>query len=235
MENELSTLIKLQEIETEVDSIRLLLSQLPQRLDKLDRELQEFEGEIEVEKERLNKLKQQYRAYESDAQMNLSQIEKSNEKLKFVKTNKEYQSSLKEIEDLQLIISKIEDEMINCLESMDDTEGDIAKKNKAYLDYSHKVNKEKKHLQQESDHGEKKLSQLEDDWKRISKMIDSDLLRKYQGVKEQVGRVTIVAVQNAVCQGCNLNIPPQMYNELQRFESLMFCPHCQRLIYPLAS
>ncbi|MEE9535799.1 MAG: C4-type zinc ribbon domain-containing protein, partial [Desulfobacterales bacterium] len=39
----------------------------------------------------------------------------------------------------------------------------------------------------------------------------------------------------AVCQGCNVNIPPQLYNELQRFDTLMFCPHCQRIIYPLAS
>jgi uncharacterized protein len=28
-----------------------------------------------------------------------------------------------------------------------------------------------------------------------------------------------------------MNIPPQMYNELQRSDILMFCPHCQRIVY----
>jgi predicted nucleic acid-binding Zn-ribbon protein len=28
-----------------------------------------------------------------------------------------------------------------------------------------------------------------------------------------------------------MNIPPQMYNELHRFDSLKNCPHCQRIIY----
>lgn len=233
--NELNILVKLQEIETEIDSIKSLLATLPQRLERLDIELQEFGRAIEDEQERLNQLKQEYRAHESDAQMNLSRIEKSNEKLKSVKTNKEYQSSLKEIDDLQLINSKIEDEMINCLESMDNAEADIATKKEEYLDFSNKVNKEKNHLQQEFDQGKKKLSELDGDWKRISNMIEPDLLRTYHTVKEKVGRGTIVAVQNAVCQGCNLNIPPQMYNDLQRLESLMFCPHCQRIIYPLAS
>jgi hypothetical protein len=43
--------------------------------------------------------------------------------------------------------------------------------------------------------------------------------------------VGIIAVIDAVCQGCHMNIPPQMYNELQRGDNLTKCPMCQRLIY----
>ncbi len=43
--------------------------------------------------------------------------------------------------------------------------------------------------------------------------------------------MAIAKVEDAVCEGCHMNIPPQMYNELQRFESLMYCPQCQRIIY----
>ena len=36
---------------------------------------------------------------------------------------------------------------------------------------------------------------------------------KQQLMKQSDG-IAIVAVENAVCQGCNMNIPPQMFNEL---------------------
>ena len=43
--------------------------------------------------------------------------------------------------------------------------------------------------------------------------------------------MAIVDVKMQVCQGCNMNIPPQMYNELQRGISLKYCPSCERIIY----
>ena len=53
---------------------------------------------------------------------------------------------------------------------------------------------------------------------------------EYQLIKQGDG-IAIVDVKNAVCQGCNMNIPPQMYNELQRDISLKYCPSCERIIF----
>ncbi|HFB84009.1 MAG TPA: hypothetical protein ENJ72_04385, partial [Thermodesulfatator sp.] len=39
------------------------------------------------------------------------------------------------------------------------------------------------------------------------------------------------AVNDAICEGCHMNIPPQLYNELMRDNRLMECPLCQRIIY----
>ncbi|MBW2644346.1 MAG: hypothetical protein JRC89_13545 [Deltaproteobacteria bacterium] len=38
-------------------------------------------------------------------------------------------------------------------------------------------------------------------------------------------------VKDALCYGCNVNLPPQLYNELFLGNSLKFCPNCQRIIY----
>ena len=61
---------------------------------------------------------------------------------------------------------------------------------------------------------------------------DAGLLNIFNQVKaKQDNLVAIVAVQDAVCQGCNMNIPPQVYNELLRYDSLRYCPSCFRIIY----
>jgi predicted nucleic acid-binding Zn-ribbon protein len=232
---QIDILVRLQKIELESNFINSQLGELPHRLEKIDEELRAFQGAIAEEENRLTELKKKYRTYESDAEMNLSRIKKSKEKLGAVKTNKEYQSSLKEIEDLEIINSKIEDDMIECLEKMDGIESEIDSKKKEYPQLSDRVKAEKDLLQQESDQAKESLACLNVDRSSLTKTIDPELLKKYNMVKDLVGNVAITAVKNAVCQGCNVNIPPQLYNELQRFDTLMFCPHCQRIIYPLAS
>jgi hypothetical protein len=43
--------------------------------------------------------------------------------------------------------------------------------------------------------------------------------------------MAVAPVQQAICMGCHMNIPAQLFNELQRFDELRFCPHCHRIIY----
>ena len=232
---QIDILVKLQKIELESNYINIQLGELPSRLTKIDDELRAAQEAIAEKENRLAELKKKYRAYESDAEMNLSRIKKSKEKLASVKTNKEYQSSLKEIEDLEIINSKIEDDMIDCLETMDGTESEIDSKKKECSQLLDRVKAEKDLLQRESDQAKESLACLDADRSSLTQTIEPALLKKYNMVKDLVGNVAITAVKNAVCQGCNVNIPPQLYNELQRFETLMYCPHCQRIIYPLAS
>jgi len=232
MKEQINILVKLQKIETETDSIKLKLSDVSKRLENLDDGLKEFERTIEDQESIINELKKRYRNYESDAQMNLELEKKSQEKLRSVKTNREYQSILKEIEDIKAKNSKIEDEMIGCLDRMDETEKIIATKKDEYLQLADSIKNEKVSINQEVEQGKKKLAELETDRKGVSSVAEPELLKKYFIIKEQnQGGLAVVPVKDAVCHGCNVNLPPQLYNELHRCETLKFCPICHRIIY----
>jgi predicted nucleic acid-binding Zn-ribbon protein len=91
---------------------------------------------------------------------------------------------------------------------------------------------EKEIIKQESEQGRIKLSKLDEDREKVSRMIDPELLKKYLIIKKQnPGALAVVPVKNALCHGCNVNLPPQLYNELFHGDSLKFCPNCQRIIY----
>jgi predicted nucleic acid-binding Zn-ribbon protein len=225
-------LVELQQIEIEKSEIISKLSSVDQRVHALDVGLNDFAKTIEVEESHIKELNQKYRSFESDAKVNLNRIDKSREKLRSVKTNKEYQSSLKEIEDLENINSKMEDQMIECLDLIDSVENGLRDKKEQYSRLSEQANKERAFIQEEVELGEKTIAKLEEKHNHISRKINSDLMKKFNRVKEtQANNIAIVAVKDAVCQGCNMNIPPQMYNELHRLDSLKNCPHCQRIIY----
>ncbi|MCK4618678.1 MAG: hypothetical protein KAT52_01905 [Desulfobacterales bacterium] len=231
MKEQIDNLVKLQGIETESNEIRSILSNITQRLDSLSCRLNEFEQTTKDEELRLNDLKKSYVLYKSDVEMNISRLKKSQERLASIKTNKEYQSLLKEIEDVKTINSQIEDQMLECLEQMDDIERVLADRNNEYEKLSKQVNKEKQTIDQETEKNNKRLAELDTEWKKFSGKIDPQLLKTYLMVRDKAGGIAVVPVKDAVCRGCNINIPPQMYNDLQRCDSLKFCPSCQRIIY----
>lgn len=231
IKEQIDILVKLQKIEIESDDIKSKLSSVSKKLDSFDAKLKEFEQSIIDEESLLNDLNKEYRLYDSDAQTSLALIKKSEEKLRAVKTNKEYQSSLKEIEESKAKISQAEDEMLLGLDRIDETEKNISVKKDEYSSVKERVNSDKETIMQEVELGKERLAKLEVEWNEVSSKVKPELLKRYMMVKRQVKGIAIASVKKSVCSGCNMNLPPQMYNELQRCDSLKFCPNCQRIIY----
>jgi len=225
-------LVELQQIDIETGKVKAFLQDVPARIRTLDQRLEEFVGNIENDEEAISEINKKYRTYESDVQSNLSKIQKSQEKLRSVKTNKEYQSSLKEIEGLKAINSKIEDEMLEFLEKIDKAEKDLKERKQYYSEIVDETGREKDSISQIAGQNKEKLLELESARLVIAAGLDAGLLDIFNRQRmKQIDDVAIVEVKDAVCQGCNINIPPQMYNELQRNNSLKNCPSCERLIY----
>ena len=230
--DQINALVSLQQIEIDSQGIQLKLNNVDQRIEALDNQLLEFKRVIEEKESVINELNQKYRDYESDVRLNLDHIKKSEAKLNSVKTNKEYQSSIKEIDDLKKKNSSLEDEMIAFLDHIEEAEKTLQSKMAEYTELQNRLNSEKDIIRQETEEGKRQLENLDAELKEISAGIDASLLNTYRQVKStQSNEVGIIAVIDAVCQGCHMNIPPQMYNELQRGDHLTKCPMCQRLIY----
>jgi predicted nucleic acid-binding Zn-ribbon protein len=225
-------LVNLQQIEIETSSVKMKICNVDQRLEKLDDRLHDFKQVIEKQESVINELNQKYRDYETDVRMNLDAIKKSEAKLSSVKTNKEYQAFLKEIDDIKEKNSKLEDDMIDFLDRIEAAENTLNTKMAEYSELQTRLINEKETIQKETEEGKRQLEDLDAQLKTVAAGIDAALLATYNKVKAlQNNAIGIVAVTDAVCQGCNMNIPPQMYNELQRGDSLKKCPICDRIIY----
>jgi len=232
MKNKIENLVKLQQVGTESRKITAKLNDVSKRLEALDEGLSELQRTMEDEEKQINEMIKKYREHESDVEMNISRIKKSQAKLSAVKENREYQAILKEIEDLKAINARIEDEMLESLEFTEGAENAVSENKVEFSIRSERVKREKEDIRKETEQGKKKLAQLEIECQEYYRIIEPDLLKKFMKIKEQHGgKTAIVPVKNAVCQGCNVNIPPQMYNELYSGDTLKFCPNCQRIVY----
>jgi uncharacterized protein len=231
MREQIDIVVQLQEIEIKINSIRSALEVIPGKMASLDKEIRDAEQNIEMKKSLVDELRKKYRLNESDYQANLSMLRKSNEKLAAVKTNKEYQSILKEIDDIKAKSSLVEDEMLKSLDVIESTEKGMVALKKEFLEIKERIYREKEIISEKIGQSEIDLAELDEKRGSIAKNVDKELMLKFNTVKGLTKGTAIAPVLDSICLGCNMNIPPQMYNELQRFDSIRFCPHCQRIIY----
>jgi predicted nucleic acid-binding Zn-ribbon protein len=138
---------------------------------------------------------------------------------------------LKEIEDVKEKNSKLEDKMLECLDRIEDMEAAVERKKQELKSLAERIDREKVSIQEKSREGEKRLALLDTERQKISEMVAPGLLKTFNTIKEKRKKPAIVPVQNAICLGCHMNIPPQLYNEIQRLDSVKLCPNCQRMLY----
>lgn len=231
MKRQVDLLVKLQEKDQTIDQLTWQIRQGPERLKGLETQLQTLEQAIEDDKQRVEELKQAQREYESDIEDGVAHIRKSRGRLMGIKNNREYKALLREIEDTEKENTKREDNVLECLEEIEKINQDFELKEDELSALQDGLESERKAVDEEVARIQGELSSMEQGREGLMQTIDSNLLGKYKQIKTMTGGIALSLVNHATCGACHLGIPPQMYNELQRQDTLQFCPHCQRIIY----
>ncbi|MBN2398561.1 MAG: hypothetical protein JXI32_09285 [Deltaproteobacteria bacterium] len=231
MKEQIRLLIELQNITFEINNLTAKRSDLPQKITTLGGELEGIEGELKENEQRVEMLKTDHKAKETELKNGIEQVRKTKGRLLEVKTNKEYEALLREMEAIEEKNSTVEDEIIRMLEEIDGAgailkirAGETAKRRSTY---EHEIQKMEEELNSIGSELEKVLQRRDE----VRGKIQTSVLRKFDMIKDRKGGRAVVPVWKAVCYGCHMNIPPQMYNELQKNDALMLCPHCERIIY----
>jgi hypothetical protein len=229
--DQIELLIELQEKEAKAARVQSGLDELPAKIEQIASGLKAFEDAINIKKESLADLKKEYRSYDAEIKANSARIAKREEQLRSVTTNKEYQAILKEIEEIKKADSRMENDTIACLEKIDTAETEVQEKEKEFLDLENAVNQQKAVFEADADSERRSLDELLAKRDELAAKIDPELIKQYDFIKSYARNIAIVRVKDCICLGCNMNIPPQMYNELHREGELRTCPHCHRMLY----
>lgn len=231
IQEQIHLLVAVQGIETEILQSGRELAALDDAAAALDQELDEREAQLRADQKDLADLKKNYRQLETESAINSGMIAKSNEKLPRVKTNKEYQSILKEIEDIQRNNSGLEDRMIAQLDQIESAEAAIRKTEVQLAAFLNTCREKKEAMAAKTQRERQRVAALNEKKVRISAKADPKIIMVLEDVKKKVRGMAVVAAQQAICTGCHMNIPAQLFNELHRLDELRFCPHCHRIIY----
>ncbi len=231
MKEQLSYLVELQKLDLIIGRIIGKKSELPEKIIQMDEEFAVFAKNVEESKKKFEELNKLQSEKEDKLKKGIDTIKKTKDRLLEVKTNKEYQAILKEIENIEKKNSEIEDEIISGLDQIDHMRTEVRKKEKDFETRRSQYEKEKKKAEIELSQLDHDLHDTEKRTDALRKQIRDELLKRYETIKGRRNGIAVALVWKEVCGGCHMNIPPQMYIELQRSADLLFCPNCNRIVY----
>ena len=227
----MKNLIELQDCDSRIADIQDKKEQGPIKIRKLEEGLIVFENKLKDKLERFEANKQEVRRADREIEEIDSKIEKSNNKLSNIKSNKEYTAALKELEDLKKVKSLSEDKVLDIMEEIEVLEATCVESKTKMEQLRKDVEKDREKIIEEMNALDQELKSIQMERVQLGKLIDEDLINKYDYLRERKGGVAISPVINGVCQACHLDIPPQQFNEVIRGDELMTCPNCIRIIY----
>jgi len=231
LREQLELLWELQKIDLTLKRIKEERDRFPKEMKKLD-ERQNIEKEkIQKEREKIESLEKERRQKERNLNTEQEKIKRAEGRMFEVKTNKEYQALLSEIEAIKETTSREEEEILQILEEIDELKKDLLKREKEVTTTLEKIERERKKIQEKMDQGEGLWKEQKERREVLSKQLESGLFKLYNTLKEKRQGVGVVNVKGETCQGCFVNIPPQMFIEVQKTNALIRCPNCNRILY----
>lgn len=231
MKEQLDLLWELQRIDLELKSIKESREGFPKEIKRLD-EKQKVETEkIQKEREKIDGLEKERRWKEGQLSLEQEKIKKTEGKMFEVKTNKEYQALLTEIDSLKGANSKEEEEILQLLDEIDELKRSLSKREKEIAAVLTKIEGEKRALQERMARDEEVLKKQTGRREIVTKRLESTHYRLYNTLTEKRKGVGVVSAKQETCQGCYVNVPPQMFIEVQKNNALIRCPNCNRILY----
>ena len=231
MHPQISILVKLQNSDFSIEKVEEAREEYPRRIELMKANLEVRRKTTDAEREKLEALEKERRAKERSLEQETERIKKSEEKLDTVKTNREYQAALKEIALAKELNGKNEDDIINILEELEVLKKELKEKEDSLSVTYREFEKEKKELTEKLKKFEKQLSTKKKNRERLLSEIDSEKRKMYENIKERRHGIAVVSVKKGSCQGCYMDIPPQLYNEVQKGTDFIACPNCNRILY----
>lgn len=231
MKEQIALLIDLQKIDQDIKTLNNKKQTLPEKAGQLDLDFQTRKDRMEEDRNGLEGLNKLHKEKESELKQGQEKLRKARERLQEVKTNKEYQAMLSEIETLEKGNGRIEEEILVLYDRIDERKVSLKSHEKDFEQYRGIYETERKKIDEELASIDGELEGQKKKYEALVPGLKPDLRRRYEMIKGRRNGIAVVSARNAVCSGCNMNLPPQLYNELQRSEELICCPNCNRIIY----
>jgi predicted nucleic acid-binding Zn-ribbon protein len=231
LDKELGALLMIQSIDIRFDEIKREKDESPKEIEKLKENLDLLSNAMEQDLSTIEELKKVRRAVERELEEVEIKFQKSKSRLNDVKSNKEYQAVLKEIEELKELIFKKEEVVIKCMEDIEIQEEECADNNGTWKESQKEYKNKQEEFSQRMIDLDKEVQSLNGKRTQLCQNVDKNLLERYNRLRKNLRGMVVTQVINTICQGCNLGIPPQQYNELIKGGSIRSCPNCNRIIY----
>lgn len=231
VEEKLTSLVKLQKIDSKIDGLQVLKGELPIEVSDLEDEIAGLHTRQTHIEEEINGIQQfidQKKVAIKEAGDLIKKYEKQSDN---VKNNREFEAINKEME-MQTLEEKLAEKHIK------DATEEIAEKAKQLEAAKKAVATKETNLKSKKEELEKIIAETDKEEKHYKKLanaarehVDERLLHSYDRIRKNYRNgLSVVPVERDACGGCFNAIPPQKQSDIKQRKKIIVCENCGRIL-----
>lgn len=232
----LDALLKLQEIDSNLDEIRKTRGDLPEEVRDLEDDIAGIETRLGKFKSEIGNLNSEIDGFKNAQKDGEKLIKKYKDQQMNVRNNREYDAITKEIELQELDMQLADKKMNEARARIRLIEEDASRAENTLHERNEDLKAKKNELSVitgESEADEKAL--LAEREKHVKK-IEDRLLKSYTKIRENsMNGLAVVHVSRGACGGCFSIVPPQRQADIRERKKLIVCEHCGRILADVES
>ena len=148
-----------------------------------------------------------------------------------IKNIKELQALQREIDQIKQNNIELEEALIQIMVEIDGIKANIKAKEDEMALIQGEWQQKRQEMQSQISGIDRAVSEAATRRQTIASQVAGDLISRYELIFSRRGGTAVVEVAGGICQGCYMNIPPQLWNEIIKSDKVHLCPSCQRILY----
>ncbi|HNW75504.1 MAG TPA: C4-type zinc ribbon domain-containing protein [Bacteroidales bacterium] len=231
IEKKLIALYSLQQIDSQIDRIRIIRGELPLEVQDLEDEIAGLETRIQNYQEESSGLEKSIADKKTAIKESHAMIKRYEEQQMNVRNNREYDSLSKEIEFQNLEIQLSEKRIREFEASLQAKNTEIEVYQKNLLDRKNDLEIKKGELDDIIAETEKEKLELMTQSEQHRKMIEERLITAYTRIRKNARNgLAVVQIERDACGGCFNKIPPQHQLDIKMHKKIIVCEYCGRIL-----
>ena len=231
IEKKLIALYSLQQLDSQVDKIRIIRGELPLEVQDLEDEIVGLETRVDnylQETIAVEKSISEKKTFIKDC---FALIKKYEDQQMNVRNNREYDSLTKEIEFQNLEIQLAEKRIKEFQASLEIKKEEIDRYQKLFADRKSDLEIKKNELDDIIAEPEKEEQDLITNSEKNRKYIEERLLTAYTRIRKNARNgLAVVQIERDACGGCFNKIPPQHQLDIRMHKKIIVCEYCGRIL-----
>ncbi len=230
MRDQLKRLEDLQAHDARIQELETSLKAIPAKLAATQSDLARVEGLLDSERQALAETERYYGEQKGLLTEDEIQVAGAKHKLSQAKNSKEYMAAQREIDQRREGLVTREGEIAKLVDAVEGKKKLLAERAKDVDDLKASIEKDDEAAKARMAEIQAKIAELRAERDKVAAEVKPEVLKRYSSIRMRRG-LAVVSVRNGTCQGCNMNIPPQLYNVIMRGQTIETCPSCHRIIY----
>ncbi len=233
MQDKVELLKELQGIDQDLHRIQSSRKELGKERADLGANLDKVQAMVDSLTAEVEKLQAERKELTAALRQEEENVAKAESRLSAIKTQKEYVAVLKEIDTAKKLNKDLQDRIEAKDVEIDGLSSDRKEKEGELAALSEKISGRLDEIGSVLAGYDEEATGQTGQRDGLFGQLPVPLRKRYQLLFERRGGMAMVEARNGTCSGCNMQLPPQLFNSLYTIKEIQSCPHCGRLLFVL--